>query len=240
MRFLILLLFTGLTLQAQAVETVASYQEKLQQRIDKMKNAKSSWTAEDKAIMENASDFIANELPNPGLKVGEKAPDFILGNAFGETISLYDELSKGPVILVFYRGSWCPYCNMHLRALQQSLPAFNKYGARLITVTPQTPDKSSEQVKKDGYLFEVLSDLDNSVMKSYNLYFEPPKSLIALYKKHDLTIEEFNGDGRNGLPVPGAFVIDTKGIIQAMQAQTDYKSRMEPQAILHALINMEQ
>jgi len=240
MRFLILLLFTGLTLQAQAVETVASYQEKLQQRIDKMKNAKSSWTAEDKAIMENASDFIANELPNPGLKVGEKAPDFILGNAFGETISLYDELSKGPVILVFYRGSWCPYCNMHLRALQQSLPAFNKYGARLITVTPQTPDKSSEQVKKDGYLFEVLSDLDNSVMKSYNLYFEPPKSLIALYKKHDLAIEEFNGDGRNGLPVPGAFVIDTKGIIQAMQAQTDYKSRMEPQAILHALINMEQ
>jgi peroxiredoxin len=240
MRFITLLLFIGLTIQVQAVETVGSYQEKLQQRIEKMKKSKSSWTAEDKEIMANASDIIANELPNPGLKVGEKAPDFSLGNAFGETISLYDELNKGPVILVFYRGSWCPYCNMHLRALQQSLPAFTKHGARLITVTPQTPDKSSEQVKEDGYLFDVLSDLDNKVMKSYKLYFEPPKSLIALYKKHGLTIEEFNGDGRNGLPVPGAFVIDTKGTIQAMQAQTDYKSRMEPQAILDALIKMEQ
>jgi peroxiredoxin len=77
-------------------------------------------------------------------------------------------------------------------------------------------------------------------MKNYKLYFEPPKSLIALYKKHNLDIEEFNGDGRNGLPVPGAFVIDTKGTIQAMQAQTDYKSRMEPQAILDTLIKMEQ
>ncbi|MFT5756192.1 MAG: peroxiredoxin [Alteromonadaceae bacterium] len=240
MRFLLLFLFIGLTIPVQAAETVGSYQEKLQQRIETMKNAKSSWGVADLAIMTNASETIANELPNPGLKVGEKAPDFTLDNAFGETISLYDELKNGPVILVFYRGSWCPYCNMHLRALQQSLPVFTQHGARLITVTPQTPDKSSEQVKKEGYLFDVLSDLDNSVMKSYKLYFEPPKALIALYKKHGLNIEGFNGDGRNGLPVPGAFVIDTQGTIQAMQAQTDYKSRMEPQAILDALIKMEQ
>ncbi|NQZ81052.1 MAG: AhpC/TSA family protein [Colwellia sp.] len=239
MRFILAILFLICVLPVQAVETVASYQEKLQQRIEDMKSKKSSWTAEDKAIMKNSSAIIANELPNPGLKVGEKAPDFTLGNAFGETLSLYDELKKGPVILVFYRGSWCPYCNMHLRALQQSLPAFTKHGARLITVTPQTPDKSSAQVKKDGYLFEVLSDLNNKVMKSYKLYFEPPKELITLYKKHELDIEEFNGEGRSGLPVPGAFVIDQKGIIQAMQAQTDYKSRMEPQAILDALIKME-
>jgi peroxiredoxin len=127
---------------------------------------------------------------------------------------------------------------MHLHALLKSLPEFEKYGAQLITVTPQTPDKSAGQIKKDGYPFEVLSDLDSKVMKDYKLYFELPDDLVAVYKKHKLDIEAFNGKGRNVLPIPGSFVIDKTGIVQAMHAEADYKKRMEPADIVSALKKM--
>jgi len=127
---------------------------------------------------------------------------------------------------------------MHLHVLQQSLAEFKKYGAQLITITPQTPDKSVEQFEEKGYPFEVLSDLDSKVMKDYKLYFELPADLVDVYNKHGLDIEAFNGKGRNLLPVPGSFVIDTDGIVRAMHADADYKKRMEPSAIIDALKKM--
>jgi len=200
-----------------------------------MQEKRTTWTAEDKAIMKAASDKLANELPNPGLKAGNKAPNFALKNAFGQTIELKQELAKGPVVLIFYRGAWCPYCNLHLHALNNNLAEFEKYGAQVIAITPQSPDKSAEQVKKDGFPFQVLSDSTASVMKAYQLYFELPNDLMRIYKEHGLDIEAFNGEGRKGLPTPGAFIIDKNGIIRTMQAEVDYKTRMAPEAIIAAL-----
>jgi len=231
---LIFLLFVTSQL-AYAVESIPGYQESLNQFLEKSKSAKSPFSEADMSIMQKAGKTLAANMPSPGIKVGEKSPDFTLSNALGKKVSLKDELKKGPVVLVFYRGAWCPFCNFHLHALQQNLPEFKKYGAQLITVTPQTPDKSAAQIKKDGYPFEVLSDLDSKVMQDYKLYYELPDDLIAVYKKHKLDIEAFNGQGRNVLPVPGSFVIDKKGFVRAMQAQTDYKVRMEPAAIIDAL-----
>ncbi|MCW8936216.1 MAG: AhpC/TSA family protein [Gammaproteobacteria bacterium] len=235
MRYSLMFLLLVTSQLVHAVESVPGYQESLNQFIEKSKSAKSPFSEADRAVMENAAKSLTASIPSPGIKVGEKAPDFTLSNALGKKISLKDELKKGPVVLVFYRGAWCPFCNMHLHALQKSLPQFKKYGAQLITVTPQTPDKSAEQIKKDGYPFEVLSDLDSKVMKNYKLYFELPEDLIAVYKKHELDIEAFNGKGRNVLPVPGSFVIDKQGVVRAMQAQTDYKLRMEPAVIIETL-----
>jgi len=235
MRFSLLFLLLITSNLLYAVESISSYQESLNQFIEKSKTAKSPFSEADRAVMEKAGKALAVSMPNPGIKVGEKAPDFTLTNALGKKVNLKNELNKGPVVLVFYRGAWCPFCNMHLHALQKSLPQFKKYNAQLITVTPQTPDKSAEQIKKDGYPFEVLSDLDSTVMQDYKLYFELPDDLIAVYKKHKLDIEAFNGQGRNVLPVPGSFVIDEKGFVRAMQAQTDYKVRMEPAAIIEEL-----
>ena len=186
-------------------------------------------------LMKDKARELKAAMPNPGLRVGSKAPDFTLGNAFGKKVTLSEQLKKGPVVLVFYRGAWCPFCNLHLKSLNDSLSQFKKYDANLITVTPQTPDKSAGQLKKAGYPFEVLSDLDSKVMKSYNLYFELDPKLVALYKSKGLDIEAFNGKGRNVLPVPGSFVIARDGTIVAMQADTDYKERMEPAAIVAAL-----
>ena len=218
--------------------SVASYQQAYDEMMMEMKGQKSPFTEDEKLIMENAAAELKRSMPAPGIKAGNRAPDFTIKNAFGESINLSKEYAKGPVILVFYRGAWCPFCNLHLHSLQKSLPEFKKHGAQLILVTPQTPDKSAGQIKKDDFDFEVLSDLDSQVMKQYLLYFELPNDLIRVYKKAGLDIEDFNGKGRTVLPVPGSFVIDRKGIIRAMQANTDYKVRMEPEDIVAALKEM--
>ncbi len=190
----------------------------------------------DKSIMVKAAQDLDRAMPDPGLRVGEKAPDFTLVNAFGKKVTLSAQLKKGPVVLTFYRGAWCPFCNIELNALQGSLPQFKKYNASLIAVTPQRPDKSNEQLKKAKYTFEVLSDLDDSVMKSYNLFFEVPQELHELYRnRFSFDITDYNGKGRLGLPVPGTLVIGQDGVIKAAYAKTDYKKRMEPKDILESL-----
>ena len=225
------LLNPSLHAESQAGDYQSSYEKFMQQRSAE----KSPLSEPDMAIMKKASQDLQQQLPNPGIQVGEQAPNFILSNAFGKKVSLGEELKKGPVVLVFYRGAWCPFCNMHLHALQKNLPGFQQYGAGLIAITPQTPDKSAEQIEKDSYPFEVLSDLDNQVMQDYKLYFRIPDELVAVYKKIGLDIESYNGEGRNELPVPGTFVIDRQGVVRAMHADTDYKKRMEPAAIIEAL-----
>ena len=193
------------------------------------------FTDADRAIMKKAGAKMSEQLKNPGLKIGDKAPDFSLKDAQGNAVKLSEQVKKGPVVLVFYRGAWCPYCNLHLKVLNESLEEFKKYGAELVTITPQQPDRSVEQFKAAGYPFKVLSDLNYDVMKSYQLYFELPPELLTLYKKIDLDIEAYNGDGRNGLPVPATLIIDQQGVIRAQHAESDYSTRMEPAAIVEAL-----
>lgn len=99
------------------------------------------------------------------INVGDKAPNFSLKNASGEIVKLYDELKSGPVILVWYRGGWCPYCNLTLKRLQDELPKFKKYNASLIALTPELADSTLSTKEKNELSFEVLSDLGNKVAK---------------------------------------------------------------------------
>ncbi len=199
---------------------------------------RTTWTEQDRAIVKAANEKLAIDMPDPGLKEGNIAPNFKLKNAFGQTVELKQALAKGPVVLIFYRGAWCPYCNLHLQALQQHGDAFAKYGAQVIAISPQLPDKSAAQVKEQGFAFEILSDTSSKVMQDYQLYFELPKDLLRVYKEHGLDIEKFNGSGRSGLPTPGAFIIDQQGIIRAMQAEVDYTTRMSAEDILTALATL--
>lgn len=238
---IILIMFSAMA-YAESPETVPSYSvtlEKMQaEKAAKAKNSKvgkAKFTPEDKAVMKRSAEALAKKMPDPGLKVGDKVPDFTLPNAFGKSVSLYEELKKGPVVLVFYRGAWCPFCNLHLKVLKQAQPQFEKYGAQLITVTPQKPDRSAGQIKKSEYTFEVLSDLDSSVMKAYKLFFKIDAELNKVYMKLGLDIAAYNGPGRTELPIPGSFVIDRQGIVRAMHADVDYKQRMEPADIIKAL-----
>ena len=195
----------------------------------------SPFSKQELAIMKQSAKELAKAMPSPGLKPGQPAPDFELANAFGQKVRLSEQLKKGPVILSFYRGAWCPFCTIQLNALHQSMPHFKKYDAQLILVTPQKPDHSLAQIEKAKYQFEILSDLDSEVMKQYKLFFKVSPALIKVYLKHGLDIESFNGKDRAVLPVPGTFVIDQKGIIRAAFGDSDYQKRMEPAAIVAAL-----
>jgi peroxiredoxin len=217
--------------------SVASYRADLETfQAERAAAGGPDFSAADRALMQQASDDLARTMPEPGLRVGDLAPDFTLPNAKETPVRLYERLARGPVVLSFYRGAWCPYCNLQLRGLQQSLPAFERLGAQLIAVTPQRPDRSLAQVEADGYRFEILSDLDSSVMRAYRLYFEVPPTLSDLYqRKLGLDLAEYNGPGRYLLPVPGTYVLDSQGRVRAAFADTDYTRRMEPAEILAAL-----
>jgi peroxiredoxin len=195
---------------------------------------------EDSETLFRSLHEIESKLPDPGLKPGDIAPDFTLRNAYGKRIRFYDLLQRGPVVLTFYRGIWCPYCNLQLHALTETLPLIESYGAQLVAVTPQKPDFSSQQAENDRYSFQILSDLESSVMKSYKLYYELPKQLTELYiRRYQFDLADYNGRGRYVLPVPGTFIIDMDRRISAAFAKVDYTQRMEPADILVILHTLQ-
>jgi len=171
-----------------------------------------------------------------GLKVGDKAPNFTLTNSLGEQITLFGELAKGPVVLAFYRGSWCPFCNIQLRAYQRFLPEIEKLGGQLIALSPQSPDKSLSQKEKEELTFQVLSDPNSVVAESYNLLFEFPDYLQHTYRnKLKLDLTEFNNTDRWILPVTATFIIDKEGFVRHTHVDPDFMERMEPKEIIDQL-----
>ncbi|MDR6880499.1 peroxiredoxin-like family protein [Bacillus sp. 3255] len=173
-----------------------------------------------------------------GLKEGAQAPNFTLTNPLGEPITLYDELAQGPVVLAFYRGSWCPFCNIQLRAYQQLLPEMEKYGGRLIAVSPQSPDNTLSQKEKEELTFQVLSDPNGLVAESYNLLFELPVYLQHTYQKLGRDLTGFNNTDRWILPVPATLIIDKEHIVRRAYVDPDFMKRMEPEEIIDLLKKM--
>ncbi|MEQ8555220.1 MAG: peroxiredoxin-like family protein [Cyclobacteriaceae bacterium] len=184
--------------------------------------------------MSKLQDFqklvIANAIHVRGLKVGERAPDFVLPNAFGNPISLSDCLKAGPVILKFYRGEWCPICNLDLREVQQYVDQFKEYNACIIAISPQKPDDALTMAQKNELGFEVLSDSDQEVIKTYQLQFDPGEDY---HQQRDLTA--LNGDGSKTLPVPATFVINQGFKVIAAHVEANYTERLSPVKILEAL-----
>jgi peroxiredoxin len=172
----------------------------------------------------------------PGLAVGDQAPDFTLPDAVGRAVSLRDRLVAGPVVLVFYRGEWCPYCNTHLRALQAALPEITSRSASLVAVSPQSPDHSLSITEKAELGFDVLSDVDQAVIRAYKVQFTLPADLQDLHVNvFDTDLQTHNADRSWQLPVPATYVIDRDGIVRAAHVSADYRTRMEPAEIVTAL-----
>lgn len=167
-----------------------------------------------------------------GLKTGDHAPNFTLPDATGKIVSLSETLTKGPVILTFYRGGWCPYCNLELRAYQRALPEIREAGAKLIAVSPQTPDASLTTKEKDELEFTVLSDVGGKVAHHYDLVFKLQDYLIDLYKQSGLDVPAHNGNDTWELPKPATFVIDQHGTIVFAHVDSDYRNRTEPSEVI--------
>lgn len=170
------------------------------------------------------------------LNIGDAAPLFSLPNATGKTIALADALKAGPVVLTFYRGVWCPYCNLALRLYQAILPEMKALGAQLFALSPQTPDNSLSTTEKNGLAFEVLSDSYNNVAKQYVHVFINSDASTAEALKLGVDFSAFNDGDIVELPVPAVYIIGQDGKVAfAATEGADYRHRVEPQAILDAL-----
>ena len=188
------------------------------------------------SLMDRATaELIASGQEGRAVSTGDRAPGFKLPNAVGEQVSLRQLLKKGPVVLSFYRGIWCPFCNLELRALQLCAPQVNALGGTLVAISGQTPDNSLSTVEKHQLTYEVLSDTWLAAASSYGLAFRLPRYLQAAYEKLGHPVPMFNGTGQQSLPVPGTFVIGPDGIVRFAYANPDYRYRADPEDVLAAL-----
>lgn len=186
-----------------------------------------------KARMKEATE----ELHNSGIieqacQQGDMAPDFSLPNTMGKTITLSELLQSGPVVLSFYRGQWCTFCNLELQALERISPTLRDLGATLVAISPQTFENSSHTVDKHELTFDVLSDRQNSVARSYGLVFRLPESLRVIYQNLDIDLPAYNGDKTFELPIPATYVIGQEGKIALSFVNADYTQRLDPRDIM--------
>jgi peroxiredoxin len=206
----------------------------LQQQLEALKS-KSASAPIAGAAAKAVQDLMASGLADQSIKQGEKAPDFVLPDVHGENMQLSQLLAKGPVVLIFYRGGWCPYCNLALRSYQAILPEIQTAGATLVAVSPQTPDNSLSASEKMKLRFPVLSDSGNTVARAYGLVFTEASEVQSIRRGMGLDLSKVNGSETGELPIPGSYVIAQDSTITLAFIDPDYRHRLEPAAILTAL-----
>jgi peroxiredoxin len=169
------------------------------------------------------------------LTVGQHAPNFTLPDAAGQSQTLASLLAQGPVVLTFYRGNWCPYCNVQLRAYQQALPELASHGATLVAISPQTPDFTSFTASEKELTFPVLSDVGNKVAHQYGLAYSVGTEVADTLRSVGIDLAAHNGTHDDELPLTATFVIDTDGVIAWAEVTANFKDRPDPAVILAAL-----
>ncbi|MBS2969216.1 AhpC/TSA family protein [Metabacillus sp. KIGAM252] len=185
--------------------------------------------------METAIQELEDSEEGKGLQVGDQVPNFVLPDARGKEISITDILKKGPAVITFYRGGWCPYCNMELKAYQSILDEIHEAGAELVAISPESPDASLSTKEKNELSFHVLSDKENSTAQDFNLVYRMPEYLIEIYKEKGLDVPGHNRDETWSLPVSATYIADQSGNIIYEYTKADYKDRAEPSEILSQL-----
>ena len=187
-------------------------------------------------LMQQATQHLADSgivLNAP--KKGDKLPEFTLPNAQGNNVLLSNLLAKGPVVITFYRGGWCPYCNLELRAYQDSLAEIKALGATLVAITPELPDASLSTTQANELEFEVLSDVNAKYAKDLGLVFSLPEELRPIYLSFGIAVEEHNGENQFDLPLAATFVVGQDGIIASAFVEEDYTLRQEPSEVIEVL-----
>ncbi|MDX2016311.1 MAG: YHS domain-containing (seleno)protein [Planctomycetota bacterium] len=179
-------------------------------------------------------DVAATGILDKVIKVGDRAPAFALPNARGEVVALSELTAQGPVVLAWYRGRWCPYCNTQLKAYESRLAEFRALGATVVALSPQKVEQSARTAEADGLDFALLSDAGSKVADAYGLRYELPERLRVAFKGR-LDLAEFNAEDPEQLPLAATIVVDRAGIVRAVWAEADYRNRAEPEDVLKVL-----
>ena len=215
---------------------IPSYQTGLKELRDNLSNmlpaeALQVFDTDAEALQENYTSILK-------LQKGDKAPDFTLTNAVGETVNLYEVLKNNRVVLTFYRGTWCPYCNLMLAQYQSILPEIKEAGATLIAISPQTPDESLNIKEKNELQFEVLSDNGNMIARQFTTIFKNGDKPLKTMTELGFDYDSFYADDSRELPIPATFIIERDGTISFAKSEGgDYRNRVESSEIINALKN---
>ena len=180
-------------------------------------------------------DLASSGMMERALKAGDFAPDFELPGVDGRAIRLSALLREGPVVVSFYRGGWCPYCNLELRALQSIGPQIKALGAHLLAVPPERPDESLSTAEKNALAFLVLSDVGNQVARRFRITFDLAEALRPIYSRLGHALPDRNGDNSWSLPIPATYIIGQEGRIVLAFVDIDYRSRLDPVEVIKAL-----
>jgi peroxiredoxin len=186
------------------------------------------------ALFVAAFTVTAQDKPK-GLNVNDKAPVFTAKNQAGKTINLEEQLKSGAVVLIFYRGQWCPYCNKQLKRLEDSLSLITAKGATLIAVTPEKQENISKTIEKTKATFPILFDDGLKIMKRYDVAYKVDDKTVEKYKGYGIDFNETNGTNGASLPVPAVYVINKEGVIVYKYFDVDYRNRASVQDILDHL-----
>jgi peroxiredoxin len=171
-------------------------------------------------------------IENRAMRARDRIPDFTLPNQHGEMRRFADFLADSTVVLNIYRGGWCPYCNLEMKALADALPEIEAAGARLVGMAPELPDHAMDTASRHGIDIEILSDVSNVVSEKLGLVFSLAEELRPIYLGAGLDIPAYNGDESFQLPVPATYIIGSDGIIKADFVNADYTQRMEPAEVV--------
>src|ERR1700757_5231910 len=181
------------------------------------------------------AELIESGAAKRAKKAGDLAPTFSLKDPEGNVISSADLLKRGPLVLSFYRGVWCPYCNMELQALEAAKPEFDRYAASLVAISPQTAPNSRKSVRQNKLSFPILSDVKGKIGAAFGLRFDLPDFLVELYKQLKNDLPTFNDDPSWTLPMPARYVIGRDGLILYPEVNPDSPRRPEPEDMIPVL-----
>ncbi len=209
----------------------------LKDEIQKMQEAMLPQIPEDvlKLLFSKTEELVNSGIAEHTLNEGDGIPQINLPNAVGKTIDVNSMLKDGPVVISFYRGAWCPYCNLELKALQQALSEIKLIDAQLIAISPNTPDNSISSIEKHGLEFEVLTDAGNKIAKEFKLVFNLADELRPIFKQFNFDVPKYNGDESWELPIPATYIVNIDGRIVHSFVNADYTQRMEPNEIISKL-----
>tara|TARA_R110002060_G_scaffold54493_3_gene65131 strand:+ start:71 stop:727 length:657 start_codon:yes stop_codon:yes gene_type:complete len=212
---------------------MSTLKEKTEAQVAKSRQAKPEFMQAMDELMAKAHKF---EQGSEAIDIGQQAPTFTLPNAQGQDVALSHLRRKGPVVVTFYRGDWCPYCNLQLRALQSILGDIHELGAELVAISPQVPDDSLSKSEISELGFQVLSDQDARAAASYGVAWEVPE-LILQHMRNDrgLDLASINNGNGSMLPIPATFVLNADGKVIWRFVDVDYRTRAEPADIIAAL-----
>src|SRR5437868_9213233 len=213
----------------------------LQQQIDEFIAEGASWLPTNllQDLLRPIGQLMNSGAAENALKEGAQASDFTLPNARGNAVTLSHLLTQGPVVMTFYRGQWCPYCHLQLRAYQLALLHMQARGASLVAISPQTPDHSRALAEKLELTFALLSDMGNQVARQFGLVFTIAEAVRVAYKQVCADLLTFNGTDSWELPMAGTFLIDQSGTLRLAFVHADFTRRLDPSVVIAQLNELE-